>query len=441
MSGQLRERISAEVEKIRIVDTHEHIALEKDRMAQKVDFFHWFGHYASADLVSAGMTQKELEQIRNPDRPLEERWRKFSPHWENIKNTAYAKALMIAAKDLFGLERINEGTVGELSEKIAAANKPGYYRWVLKEKAGIEVSIWDGLRRLGYGLKGAVAEEVDRDFFLPVIRFDHYILVRTPKTLAELEEESGVSIHSLDDLLSAVDSRLERAIQGGIVGIKVGLAYLRSLKFEKTTRADAERAFNRIFTLPFPYPAWEDWQMLAGPAGDEAKPLQDFVLHHVLRRASQKGLPVQIHTGLQEGNGNVITNSDPTLLVNLFFEYKDVKFDIFHGSYPYCSELATLAKNFPNVYADMCWLHVISPAVARRALEEWLETVPGNKIFGFGGDYIFVEGAYAHSRMARQTIARLLADKVEEGYFSEEEAVALAEKILRENPSALYCGG
>jgi predicted TIM-barrel fold metal-dependent hydrolase len=234
---------------------------------------------------------------------------------------------------------------------------------------------------------------------------------------------------------------LEKAIEGGVVGIKIGVAYLRSLKFEKATRADAERVFNRIFGFPYPRHDWDDWEALAGPAGDEAKPLQDFVLHHVLHRASDRGLPVQIHTGFQEGNGNVITNSAPTLLHNLFFEYKNVKFDVFHGSYPYCSELATLAKNFPNVYADLCWLHVVSPAVARRALEEYIETVPGNKIFAFGGDYIFVEGAYAHSRMARQVVAKLLADKVEEGYFSEEEAVSLAQKMLRDNPYQLFCAG
>ena len=59
--------------------------------------------------------------------------------------------------------------------------------------------------------------------------------------------------------------------------------------------------------------------------------------------------------------------------------------------------------------------------------------MPANKIFGFGGDYIFVEGAYAHSRMARDNVAQVLAEKVEVGYLDEGEAVALAHKLLREN--------
>ena len=81
----------------------------------------------------------------------------------------------------------------------------------------------------------------------------------------------------------------------------------------------------------------------------------------------------------------------------------------------------------------MCWLPVISPAAARRWLDEWLETVPHNKIFAFGGDYVFVEGAYAHSRIAREVVADVLAAKVESGYLSEDEGLALAPRLLREN--------
>ena len=66
-------------------------------------------------------------------------------------------------------------------------------------------------------------------------------------------------------------------------------------------------------------------------------------------------------------------------------------------------------------------------------LHEWIETVPGNKIFGFGGDYGFVEGIYGHSVIARENVAQVLAEKVEEGYFDESEAIESGKKILRDN--------
>ena len=70
--------------------------------------------------------------------------------------------------------------------------------------------------------------------------------------------------------------------------------------------------------------------------------------------------------------------------LHLLLEYREARFDLFHAGYPYQSEMATLGKNFPNAYVDLCWVHVISPWVARQTLHEWIETVPANKIFAFG---------------------------------------------------------
>jgi hypothetical protein len=71
-------------------------------------------------------------------------------------------------------------------------------------------------------------------------------------------------------------------------------------------------------------------------------------------------------------------------------------------------------------------------------LHEAIETVPSNKIFAFGGDFIIPEGAYGHSVMARQVVGRVLTNKVEDGYLQEEDAIRLAHHILRENPATLY---
>ena len=107
----------------------------------------------------------------------------------------------------------------------------------------------------------------------------------------------------------------------------------------------------------------------------------------MLRTADAHGVPVQIHTGLTAGNGNFVQNSDPRHLTNLFFLFPRIQFDLFHVSYPFEGELSVLAKLFPNVHADFCWTHIVSPEVARRTLHTFLETIPVNKIFGFGGDY------------------------------------------------------
>lgn len=97
-----------------------------------------------------------------------------------------------------------------------------------------------------------------------------------------------------------------------------------------------------------------------------------------------------------------------------------------------------LAKGFPNVYADFCWAYVVSPSAARRTLSEFLDTVPVNKILGFGGDYKHPELSYAHAKMARQTVAGVLAEKVESGFCTEPEALEIGKMLLYENAARIF---
>jgi len=427
----LDRRMREEIEAIFLVDTHEHIVPERERNQQATDFFSvCFLHYASSDLVSAGMSIATLERMRDANLPLEERWRDFSLFWQHARSTGYGRALLLAARDLFGIEDINGSTWRDLSERITAANQPGWYRKVMKEKAKIEVAILDPIYYETY--------PVDYEIFAPAARFDPFITPRTRAHLDALEEGTNCSIHSLGDLEKALGVGFAQALERGIVAVKTALAYFRTLDYRRPTRHEAEVVFNRIVSHVDPlrfrfHPGGGE-----GPSWEECKILQDYMMHQVIRCALEYGLPIQVHTGLQEGVGNVLSNAQPLHLVDLFLEYPGVRFDLFHAGYPYGGEVACLAKNFPNVWADLCWVWVISPVAGRRILHEWIETIPSNKILGFGGDYRFVEGTYAHSRMAREGVAQVLTEKVSEGYLSEEEAQKMASKILRENAWELF---
>ena len=429
----LYQTIKEAVDKVRIVDTHEHLLQETERTVRKPDLFETFlAHYASSDLVSSGMPLEELEKVRDSRLPLEKRWEIFKPFWERIQNTGYARAINIAARDLYGVDGISEDTYKELASRMEKANKSGLYQWILKEKSGIDISILDYLF--------APIEAVDRKFFAPVTRFDDFVMAKERMDFEALGKQCGKPIHSFSDLIQALELEFEKASKM-TVGVKIGLAYMRKLRFDKVSQREAEEVFVNIYNQELFRRRQLNTRVEMVPEGlslKETKPLQDFMVHKIIQLAEKKRLPIQIHTGLQEGNENIITNSNPTLLTNLFREYKEVRFDVFHGSYPYTGELAVLAKNFQNVYIDMCWLHIISPYRARQALAEWLDTVPWNKIFGFGGDYIFAEGVYGHSVIARENIARVLTEKVEEGSFTEEQAVYLAQKLLRDNAHEFF---
>ena len=423
------------VDGIKIVDTHEHLPPEEARIGAPVDVLSQFYlHYTSSDLIAAGMPEEDILMVRDTSKPLDDRWEVFEPWWEKVRNTGYSRCVEIAARDLYGVDGINRDTYQMLSKRIQEHNKPGLYRWVLKENAGIDISVLDSLTG---------RHDVDRDFFAPVLRVGEFVTISNRYELETYAKMLGVTVHSFSDLVSLVKNRFD-SLMDRIVGVKIALAYRRPLFFEKRTFSEAEEAFNKLFktrtfTRVMIDPARNYSKMVPdSPGNAELIPLQDYLVHLAVSEAEKRDLPIQIHTGLQEGNENILSNSDPMHLVNLFMEYHDAKFDIFHGSWPYCGTLSALAKNYPNVYLDMSWMHIISPSRARSALSEWLDEVPASKILGFGGDYLMVEGSYGHSIIARENIARVLAKKVDEGDYTVEEAKKYAAWMLRENPKRLF---
>ena len=414
------QEILEHIESLTIVDTHEHLpAHEKDRSEHCDVLSEWLTHYFSCDLVSAGLSERDLLMVRDPNGDLRDRWERVAPFWAAARSTGYGRSLALAARDVYDVPEINRDSIEELDRRFREARREGdHYRFVLKEKSRIAVSILD--RQL----------QVDDEFFVPVVRLDSYIMPTHRRDVTAKEDLLGIRVHSLADWKRAMEMELERAVEKGIVGLKTGLAYKRSLCYEKVDAGTAEAAFNELFRNEF------------SPAGRGpiavGLPLQNHMMHHMLALADERGLTVQVHTGIQEGVGNVITDSNPVLLTNLFLEYRNVTFDIFHMGYPYTMELSNLAKNFPNVCIDMCWGHIVSPEAARRALVEWLDAVPANKISAFGGDYCFVDGVYGHQALARRNVAASLARKVEDGGFDTDRAREVATWLFVDNPVRIF---
>jgi len=417
------EAIREVVDSIAIVDTHEHLTPEDEWLKQKLDFGRFFLHYAAVDLISAGMPPADLETVRgNPNVSIEDKWKLFSPYWKAAKNTAYCKAVTMAVQDIYGLPDLNDETYVEVCERMRQSQKKGFYRMVLKDKARIAVS----LNNAGI--------DMDKDLMVPSISFNEFVMFAGRGQVQGLGEWLDVSIYSVDDMVQALDKAIEKRLSQGMVAMKFQLAYNRTLKFDIVAKWKAEEVFAQVMRDDF----WTRHDPGDERAYIEGKPLQDYMFHQAIRLSVEHSVPVQIHTGIQEGNGNYLYQTNPVYLTDVFMLYPRAKFDIFHIGYPYQSELAVLAKMFANVYPDFAWMHVICPWAARATLHEWLETVPGNKILGFGGDYIFVEGAYAHSVMARDSVARVLAEKVDEGYLDLDEAGELAYNILRNNAARLF---
>jgi predicted TIM-barrel fold metal-dependent hydrolase len=266
---------------------------------------------------------------------------------------------------------------------------------------------------------------------VPVYAVNNLVHPESWNHIWRVERESGVRITSFSSWLEAAEAAVERACAIGSPILKNSLAYVRSLRYRRVTRQAAEEAFLPVFASRH-YPEWHDRPVVTGAD------FQDYLFHFILEIANRKGLIVQIHTGIQEGSGNLLANSNPEHLANLFLEYPEVTFDLFHIGYPYQNISTVLAKNFPNVFLDMCWAHIVSPNASVLALAEWIDTVPVNKISAFGGDYLFVDGVYGHQHLARVNVSRALARKVEEDVIDIDRAKEIARLLFYENPLKIF---
>ncbi len=423
---ELKTELLQAIEGIPLVNTHAHIIPEGDRASSRIDFFTLAGHYAINDLISAGLSGDDLAVVRNPDAPQARRWQAFEPFWQSARLTGYGQALRIAIEDIYGIDRISGSTLPEINRRIEAANRPGLYEEILIRRSNIAYSVLDDYWN-------AAPVRPDPRFFVSARKFDRFVTPQSSADVHKLEALTDVSITGLAGLKRAMETSFEQSLGIGMVTVKSTLAYNREIHYAEVPERDAEASLQSLLrgnrTLPAGFRSRVERPF---------RPLEDHMFHHLMGLAAANGVPVQIHTGLHAGNGNFIENSKPTHLTNLFFLFPQVQFDLFHMSYPYTGEASAIAKVFPNVHIDLCWAHIFSPSAARRALHEMLDTVPSNKIFGYGGDYRYPELSYAHAKIARRNVAQVLAEKLSEGSCSEEEALQLGRKLLHDNPDALF---
>ncbi len=418
---------------LKIIDTHEHLPCKEEDRIQDTDVIQeYLGHYFDRDLFSAGLSKEDYHKVIEEKMPVVKRWKIIEPYWKNARYTGYGRSLSIIAKDLYGLDKIDASTIEELNYKFLKTLVPGYFKKILKEKCKIETSLLCvDVIDISYNPVEERSAVCDKELFSPVYMLKDLIYPYLWTQFENIERQSGIRVTSFSRYLEATEAIIEKAYSLGVVALKNYLAYLRSCKYERVARSVAEEEFNQIFkTKHIP-----DWHVRHAVVG---KSFQDYMFHFILDIANKKNLRVQIHTGMQEGNGNILSNSDPKLLTNLFLEYPDVIFDIFHMSYPFQNELTVLAKNFQNVFIDMCWAHIVSPNASINALIEWFDTVPINKISTFGGDYKFIDGVYGHLKLAQANVAKALSIKIEEGLFDIDEAKNIAMMLFYDNPKNIF---
>jgi predicted TIM-barrel fold metal-dependent hydrolase len=408
------------VEQTPFVDTHEHLLEESERLHWQPgnrlfpcdDWAYLFMHYLGDDLASAGLADADLGRFLEPEQDAGERYRLIAPYWERTKHTGYAQAVRYTLRGLYGEDDLTAASAPRLAEKYRALVRPGFYREILREKCHIETCQVNSLSRIF--METEQPDLLHQDIGFPPLSSD---LDR-----ARVEREYGKSAETLEGWLEIIDW-IFATYGPRAVAAKNQSAYSRRLDYAAVPQEVADPLFARFARGESLSP-------------EEHKSLRDFLFRYCVRKATEQGLPVKLHTGYYAGhNGMPLERLRQNAgdLCPLLKDFPETTFVLMHIGYPYQDEFIALAKHYRNVTIDMCWAWIINPAAGVRFVKEYLMAAPANKLFTFGGDYAPVENVYGHSRMARLGLTQALTELVEESWIAEGDAPALVERLMRGN--------
>jgi len=132
------ETISNQVNQIKLIDSHEHLIDESERLGcvkpfiQCDDWTTILGLYSKFDFVSSGMLQAEVDSISSQETSPIEKWKIIQPYWNSIKYTGYGQVIKHTINELYDIPELNEKVIPKLQESYISYRKKGFYEETLK---------------------------------------------------------------------------------------------------------------------------------------------------------------------------------------------------------------------------------------------------------------------------------------------------------------------
>ena len=230
-----------------------------------------------------------------------------------------------------------------------------------------------------------------------------------------------------DEFVRRYDAGIVAAItEQGFVAVKSIIAYRTGLEIDPDNEAEA--AGRRGLE-----------QALAEPERMKAsKTLRDHLLLRALRLCRELDVTFHVHTGIGDAD-IVLARCNPALLNETLKRpgHRETKVVLIH-TYPYMAEASWMAAALPNVWIDLSEGVPFALAATDRIFQTALELAPVNRVL-FGTDACSgPEQTWLGAKLAKQSLARVLATLRECGYVTDAEAEGTAAAILAGNARDLY---
>lgn len=403
-----------------LADTHEHVFLEEPYVHQGLDVLTelFAGAYTPADLRVAGVSREQVRSLVDDTQvDVRTRFESIRPQWEVCKYTGYGEGVRRAARRVYGIEELTAESLAGAAARNAEIHQPGQRLHLLRDVAHLAYIVAD------YATWETPPDASGPEFFFRDLSW--FGFCNGEVDAAKLHAATGVEVRDLESLRAAM-TRLFELHAPTALSIKAQHAYCRTLAWQQRDESDVRRMLART---------------LAGVPLTEAERcvLGDWCWARGVELGIQHNLPFKLHTGYHAGDSTMVLDwVRPANLCRLLLAYPEARFVLMHSGYPYTGEILALAKQFPNVYLDLCWAWSIDPRGTAEFVRRFIHTVPASRLFVFGGDAATPTQTVGYAEQCRHWLTRALTQEVADGDLTERDALDLAGRIMHENQAACF---
>jgi glucuronate isomerase len=442
--SQLRERLFAELDSIRLIDPHSHIEPKSAASKTLADILGY--HYYTELAHSAGMPR---EQIEEPGLDPKEKVHRLVAYMEPLRNTIQYSWFLELAQAFFDLppgEHLTTANWEHLYD--SAARKMAQPDW---ENQVLERTKLDAVfltNNFDDPLEG-----FDTRRYIPCLRTDDLVFhLGNVEVRQRLEKSTDTDVGDAASLRDAIGKLFDRFVSKGARACAISLppgftptafpsGRLRQ-QFQETA-AQLNPALNVVLRgLEGGDPAEQTL------FHDYRRQVSHFVFWTLAEYCADFKLPFDLMIGVNRAvyaggvyQGQDLYDSRVSLIQykDLFNAFPQVTFPISVLASVTNQELVSYSWIFPNVVTNGHWWYSNTPAYIEHDAAARLEAVPQTKQIAYYSDAYKLEFVLPKFAMYKRILAKILAERFIVGRgWSEEQAIELGRQVLRGNVERVF---
>jgi glucuronate isomerase len=431
MSDQLRQRLFAELDSIRLIDPHSHIEPKSAASTTLADILGY--HYYTELIHSAGMPRNEIEE---PGLDPKEKVRRLVARIEPLRNTVQYSWLLELARAFFDFPADEQLTTSNWESLYDAAAKkmaePSWEQQVLDKTKLDAVFLTNNFDDPLTGF--------DTKRYIPCLRTDDLVFhLGKPEIRQRLEKATDTNVKDAASLRSAIGRLFMHFCGKGARACAISLP--PDFAPFQPHPADVGKALDMVLL------GHEQNPKDIG-RGYAVGNVANFVFWTLAEYCAEFKLPFDLMIGVNRAvyrsgvyQGQDLYDSRVSLIQykELFNAFPQVTFPISVLASVTNQELVSYAWIFPNVVTNGHWWYSNTPAYIEPDAAARLEAVPQTKQIGYYSDAYKLEFCLPKFAMYKRILAKILAERfvVERGW-SEKQAIDLGRRVLRGNVETIF---